>query len=133
MSGLVEHAFRLAGGSPGPWSPAGRGVLTALSLAVGLTMLWLTPTRPAKPLPAPVLVVDVNSAPPGVLSALPSIGPALAREIDDRRAEAPFRTPSDLSRRARGVGPATLARLARHIRTGPVASNSLGKPATRGR
>lgn len=133
MSGFAEHAFRIAGGSPGLWSPAGRGLLAGLAAAVALSTLALSPASSIEPLPAPVLIVDVNTAPAGVLSALPNIGPALAREINDRRAEAPFRTASDLSRRARGVGPVTLARLARHIRTGPLGSAGLSEPAGRGR
>lgn len=103
----------------GPWSPAARGVLTALAVGVGLTVAVLAPSRRAEPARPPVLVLDVNAAPVEALSALPGVGPALAAEIDARRSEAPFVDLPDLARRARGVGPATLARLAPHLRVGP--------------
>jgi competence protein ComEA len=103
----------------GPWSPAARGVLTALAMGSGLVIAALAPSRRDEPARPPVLVLDVNAAPIEALSALPGIGPALAAEIDARRSEAPFLDLTDLARRARGVGPATLARLARHLRVGP--------------
>jgi len=87
-------------------------------MAAGLATLAFAPGRPDGPSRPPRLVLDLNAAPVEVLSALPGVGPALAREIDARRAEAPFVSLSDLARRARGVGPATIARLARHLRTG---------------
>ena len=103
----------------GPWSPAARGVLTALAMGSGLAVAALAPSRRAEPARPPALVLDVNSAPVEALSALPGVGPALAAEIDARRSEAPFVDLPDLARRARGVGPATLARLAPHLRVGP--------------
>ena len=85
----------------------------------GLAVAALAPSRRAEPARPPALVLDVNSAPVEALSALPGVGPALAAEIDARRSEAPFVDLPDLARRARGVGPATLARLAPHLRVGP--------------
>lgn len=114
MAALTKQARAAAG----PWSPAVRGLLTALAAGAGLAVAALSPSRRAEPARAPVLVLDVNSAPVEVLSALPGLGPALAAEIAARRAEAPFVGLPDLARRARGVGPATLARLSRHLRVG---------------
>ncbi|WP_165250891.1 ComEA family DNA-binding protein [Paludisphaera soli] len=119
MPGFTEHEFRGSRPRSGPWTAAGRRLLAALALGAGLTMLALAaPARRNEPTAAPRLVLDLNAAPVEVLSALPGVGPSLAREIDARRAEAPFLSLSDFGRRARGVGPATLARLARHLRTG---------------
>ncbi|MDG3008010.1 ComEA family DNA-binding protein [Paludisphaera mucosa] len=132
MPTFTEHASTTAEPRPGPWSAAGRALLTASALAAGLAMLAVAPARHARPARAPVLVVDVNAVPVEVLSALPSVGPALAREIVERRAEAPFLSLSDLARRARGVGPVTLARLARHLRAGDEVAARL-REATPGR
>jgi competence protein ComEA len=68
---------------------------------------------------APVLVLDPNSAPPEVLGALPHVGDALVKKIVEQREIRPFQSLSDLRRRVRGFGPATLARLAPHLRIGP--------------
>src|SRR5258708_39272281 len=57
--------------------------------------------------PALPLRVDVNTAPPGVLEALPRIGPALAGRIIEAREERLFVSADDLDRRVRGIGPAT--------------------------
>lgn len=103
----------------GPWSSASRGVLTALAIGSGLALAVLAPSRRVEPARLPTLVLDLNAAPVETLSALPGVGPALAAEIAARRAEAPFVDLPDLARRARGVGPATLARLAPHLRVGP--------------
>jgi competence protein ComEA len=66
--------------------------------------------------PAPRLVVDPNTAPSYVLQALPQIGPALGSRIAEQRALRPFDSVQDLRKRVRGLGPATLARLAPHLR-----------------
>src|SRR5271166_1643478 len=64
----------------------------------------------------PVLVIDPNTAPPSVLEALPHMGPSLVKQLIEQREIRPFRSISDLRRRVRGLGPATLARLAPHLR-----------------
>jgi competence protein ComEA len=63
----------------------------------------------------PVLVVDPNTVPPGVLGALPHVGPALVKRLVEQREIRPFDSTADLRRRVRGLGPATLARLAPHL------------------
>lgn len=77
---------------------------------------------PAEGPPAPVLVVDLNSAPAELFSALPGIGPKLAAQIVEARRERPFTSLDDLDRRIRGIGPTTLARLAPHLRVEPTAA-----------
>jgi len=67
---------------------------------------------------APNLVVDINTVPPQVLSALPMVGPRLARAVVAARLERPFDDLADLNRRVKGVGPETLARLAPYLRFG---------------
>lgn len=64
----------------------------------------------------PNLVLDLNEAPAGLLSALPGVGRGLARRIVDERRARPFASTADLGRRTHGVGPATLARLEPHLR-----------------
>jgi competence protein ComEA len=57
------------------------------------------------------LALDLNSATPADLEALPGIGPALAqRIIDYRRAHGPFKTIDDLEQ-VSGIGPKKLARI----------------------
>jgi hypothetical protein len=66
--------------------------------------------------PIPALRVNVNTAPVGVLEALPRIGPALASRIVEAREELLFVSADDLDRRVRGIGPATIAGLRPHLR-----------------
>lgn len=76
------------------------------------------PTAPhgASPPPASatVPVVNVNTATPEQLRLLPGIGPALAERLLRARARRAFRSLGAL-RRVRGIGRATLQRLARHV------------------
>jgi competence protein ComEA len=56
--------------------------------------------------------LDLNTASPAELEALPGIGPALAKAIvAERAAGGPFRSLEDLRRRVRGVGPRVLEAL----------------------
>jgi len=61
--------------------------------------------------------VNVNTAAPSALEALPGIGPAKAAAIiADREANGPFASCSDLQR-VRGIGPATVANIASNCAT----------------
>jgi competence protein ComEA len=66
-------------------------------------------------LPPPKLILDPNTAPPEILTALPGLGPGLVRNWIAAREERPFRSLDDLERRVRGIGPATLARIAPYL------------------
>ena len=69
--------------------------------------------------------VDLNRAGAEELASLPRIGPALARRIvEDRAANGPYRSVSDLDR-VRGVGPALLAAIRAEITVGPAAGDTL--------
>ena len=117
-SKLTAHAERLC-----PWPVSVRVLLIVVTMigAVGLRTASLRlgcetcgPFRAA-----PVLVVDPNSAPPEVLGALPHVGGSLVRKIVEQREIHPFQSLGDLRRRVRGLGPATMARLAPHLHIGP--------------
>lgn len=86
--------------------------------------LWVgcDPHRPGRPLrgAAPLLFggrLDLQRAPGWALEALPGIGPARARAIVAFRATRPLEAVESL-RAVRGIGPATLARLAGWVRVG---------------
>jgi hypothetical protein len=68
------------------------------------------------------LVLDPNTATPEALSALPHLGPTLARRIAEARADGPFRSLEDVRARVRGIGPATLAQISPYLRidSGPI-------------
>ena len=65
--------------------------------------------------PPPRLVLDPNTAEPELLTALPGLGPGLVRNWIAARNERPFRSLDDIERRVRGIGPATLARIAPYL------------------
>ncbi|MDR3619847.1 MAG: helix-hairpin-helix domain-containing protein [Paludisphaera borealis] len=114
---------RPASGYAWPWTIDVRRLLAFATLLSGLAMLAVG--RGARSESegavrhAPELVVDLNSAPVEVFSALPGIGPKLAAQIVEARRESPFVSLDDLDRRTRGIGPATVARLAPHLRIEP--------------
>jgi competence protein ComEA len=117
-SAPAAHAERLC-----PWPVSVRVLLIVVTMigAVGLRTASLRLGRESRgPFrAAPVLVVDPNSAPPAVLGALPHVGGALVKKIVEQREIRPFQSLGDLRHRVRGLGPATLARLAPHLRIGP--------------
>jgi competence protein ComEA len=108
-----------------PWSwPEGARVLlavVAISAAIGLMAGRRDRPRPtsAKPvLEASELKLDPNTATAEALTALPHIGPTLARRIVEARSDGPFRSPEDIRARVRGIGPATLAQIQPYLRIG---------------
>ena len=54
-----------------------------------------------------------------MLGALPHVGPSLVKKLVEQREVRPFASIEDLRRRVRGLGPATMARLAPHLRIAP--------------
>jgi competence protein ComEA len=117
-SKLAAHAERLC-----PW-PVNVCVLLIVVTMIGAVGLRTASLRlgcenrgPFRA--APALVVDLNTAPPQVVGALPHIGGVLVKRIVEQRTIRPFQSIDDLRHRVRGLGPATMARLAPHLRIGP--------------
>jgi competence protein ComEA len=101
------------------WSIESRGALGAFGFLLGLGLLVAgrssrTGSATAT-LPPPRLILDPNTAPGEILTALPGLGPGLVRNWVEARRERPFRSLDDLERRVRGIGPATLARIAPYL------------------
>jgi hypothetical protein len=86
------------------------------TLALGISIAACFDRQWPEPKPIPPLRVNVNTAPVGVLEALPRIGPALASRIVEAREELLFVSADDLDRRVRGIGPATIAGLRPYLR-----------------
>jgi len=76
-----------------------------------------------------LLKVDPNTVPPHVLEALPQVGPAMVGRIVSERDIRTFNSIADL-RRVRGFGPATMARLSRHLVIGEGARSANQRPPT---
>ncbi len=89
-------------------------LISAVSLRVASYTLGSDLKRSCRVMP--VLIVDPNTAPDWVLEALPRVGPSLVKQLIGQREKRPFVSTEDLRRRVRGLGPATLARLAPHLR-----------------
>jgi competence protein ComEA len=75
-------------------------------------------------------VVNLNTAPPEILSLLPGVGPAKAAEIAGYRKKRPFRTVDELVR-IKGIGRKMVRRLRVHLAVaGPTTARALaGVPA----
>jgi competence protein ComEA len=113
----------IAAGDAWPWTIEVRRLLCLATLGAAPALLALgrnaTPPIEGDSRPAPALVVDLNTAPAELFSALPGIGPTLAARIVEARRERPFASLDDLERRTKGIGPATMARLSPHLRIEP--------------
>jgi competence protein ComEA len=111
------------------WSAGSRGALGAAAVATTVILAAASGNfgtgGNGPPLVAPELVLDPNTAPAQVLTALPTVGPALVRRMIAAREERPFDSLEDARRRVRGLGPAGLARIAPHLRLKAV--TELGK------
>lgn len=108
--------------SPRPlwgWILSARVLLSLVAIVGSLRLLVIASVRDGPAELMPPLVVDVNTAPPEVLHALPRLGPVLVRRIVAAREDAPFRSLDDLDTRVRGIGPATIAALRPFLRVGP--------------
>jgi competence protein ComEA len=89
------------------------------------------------PVPEPVSLIDVNSAPASELERLPRVGPALAmRIVAYREQHGPFASLESL-RHVRGIGPSTARSVAPLVtfsgRHSPVQSEAPASPAPRRR
>jgi hypothetical protein len=115
---------------PWIWPVAARAVLAAAAIAaaLGLAVASLSAPRSggAGIVVAPDLVLDVNTAPPGVLETLPHFGRTLVRQLVAAREVRPLASLDDAGSRVRGLGPATLAQIAPYLRFEHAAQLSLG-------
>jgi competence protein ComEA len=101
------------------WNQPARVVLTILAALAGLALCWMRPSQGEPNVTIPALVVDLNTAPPSVLGALPRLGPSLVRRIVEAREHAPFRSLDDFDARVPGIGPATVSALRPYVRVAP--------------
>ena len=100
------------------WGRAERTLIAGLVLLAAASMLsgsLREATRSTAGPPGP-LRVDLNTAPTGVLGALPGLGPVLVARIIDARQTRPFASLDDLEERVIGIGPATRAGIAPFVR-----------------
>lgn len=116
---LLGAAARLGLG-PDPaswaWRPAPGGAPDGASLDAVRSAVDRSRARAAR-IATPMArgeKLDPNRAPEAELQRLPGVGPALARAVVERRRRTTFRWKEDLLD-VRGVGPATLRRLAPHL------------------
>jgi competence protein ComEA len=115
IAGLLLMGLAARWIAPGPPPPPGGGD----SLLAILAAPAAPDTARRGRIPAPGLAeegrVRINLGSAEDLTALPRIGPVLARRIVEERARGgPFRDIQDL-RRVRGIGPALSARIAPHV------------------
>jgi competence protein ComEA len=84
----------------------------ALMIALGAITLFLSSlplaTDPAASPPPSGVEVDLNSAPPALLLALPGLGPSRVDQIVAARNDRPFDSLEDVEHRVKGIGPATI-------------------------
>ena len=98
------------------WNAPRRALLSGLALTSAVALASQTSRHVDAPAIDPTLVVDPNTAPPGVLLALPRLGPVLVGRIVAERDREPFRSLDGFDARVRGVGPATAAALRPYLR-----------------
>lgn len=107
------------------WTQAARIVLSVIAgaAAVGLLLVGREPQGPIGQ-PPPKMVVDLNTAPPQVLAALPRLGPVLVARIVAARRDAPFRSIEDFDERVKGIGPATIKALRPFVTVRPAETDA---------
>jgi hypothetical protein len=117
---------------PWIWPTGTRGVLAvsvcaaALGLAVASRSL---PRSGEEIVPAPALLLDVNTVPPQVLETLPHVGQSLVRQLVAVRGMRPIASLEDAGSRVRGLGPATLAQIGPYLRFDASARPGADDPA----
>ncbi len=107
------------------WRTAGLLVAFALSVPVhAAEKADRSPAKPAKSGTTQVGKVDINTADPAALEALPEIGTNLANAIIAAR---PFKSVDDLER-VSGIGPAKMATLRHKVTASAVKPTAAAKP-----
>ncbi len=104
----------------GAWTGLATGLVAGLALVLSVALGWIGRGGDGAQVATPVLVVDPNTAPPGVLEALPRLGPVLVGRIVEAREHEPFHSVEDLDARVKGIGPVTIEGLRPHLRIAPV-------------
>ncbi len=84
-------------------------ILSLMLLNRGRRVWNLTPAN------AYDLKLDLRTAHPEVLMALPQIGPARMKAIRDEGRDLPFQSIGDLERRVKGIGPAISMEIAPYL------------------
>jgi hypothetical protein len=102
---------------PWGWTPRGRLLLCLLGLAaVALVASGSGPRGERGAAAVPVLAVDPGRVPAGVLGALPGLGAARVEALRQQWLTRPPGSLPELARAVPGVGPATAASIAPHLR-----------------
>jgi hypothetical protein len=83
-------------------------VMAVIAGLLGLAFLVFDRGGEGPAQPPVELVVDPNTAPPGVLLSLPSMGPKVLERVLEARRQAPFKSLADIDQRVKGVGPKTI-------------------------
>jgi len=114
---------------PWIWPVAARALLAASAIAAALALAVASQSVPRSAgegiVVAPDLLLDLNTAPPGVLETLPHVGRTLVRQLVAARDVRPLASLEDAGSRVRGLGPATLAQIAPYLRFEPSAQLGL--------
>jgi hypothetical protein len=108
------------------WAIDVRALLVALVVIVS-AWSWAgsfrgRPERSPSSRNAPALIVDPNTVPAQVFTALPHVGPALARGLDAARRERPLESLRDARQRVSGLGPASIKQMAPYLRLAEASS-----------
>jgi hypothetical protein len=101
------------------WSTRTRRIVLIAFAVLALAVFALSTELRTRRRPHPVdvrLVIDLNTAPPAVLMALPRLGPVLVDRIVKERQARPFRSLADFDDRVKGIGPVTVAAIAPYVR-----------------
>ena len=103
------------GAGPFGWRRPERILLTVIAGLCSLGLLRVA-HRETKPISLPQFTVDLNTAPPEALLALPKLGPTLVGRIVEARETRPFRSLAELDKRVRGIGPVTIRSLRPYLK-----------------
>lgn len=118
---------------PPVWTPGATNAALVVACVLFGSVLyraWGVVERPRGDMPILRAVdandrLDLNAANESLLAAVPGVGKTLAaRVVEDREANGPYEHVEDL-RRVKGIGPATLTKLSRHL---AVYDDGLPKP-----
>jgi hypothetical protein len=99
-----------------------RLVVALAMLLAGGSLLFAQATESQKPAGAVKVQIDLNTATPAQLEALPGVGPATAKKIIANR---PYTSVDELTSKA-GVAPGTVEKIRPMVKVGPVGTGAAG-------